>query len=189
MFQETLPVPSEFPPFVLPQDRLLTLSELMDLWSRAAAGEQIPMSESELIKLVEMKSDDYRMAFDHAEAEAAQFKAYAEEMKERSRQAQSRADRIKSFLGMQMAGMGLTKISGRLFTARVQEFKSIEVDFDHPSNEDAMRFPLLVKPKFEWSKTAIKERIEAGESYSFARVVSRPKVVFGTVPTVKGEGK
>ena len=189
MFQETLPVPAESTPFVLPQDRLLTLSELMDLWGRAAAGEQIPMTESELIKLVEMKADDYRMAHDFAESEAAQFKGYAAEMTDRASQAQSRADRIKAFLAIQMAEMGLTKISGRLFTARVQLYESTQVDFDKPSAEDAMRFPLLVKPKFEWSKTSIKEAIEAGETFSFARQVKTPKVVFGTIPSAKGEGK
>jgi hypothetical protein len=159
----------------------LTLDEILSHWFAEADGQPCPYTRDQLVGMMDLKVDDYRIAKDRLEDEAKRWAEYAREMTAEKQRCERQVERMKGFVLDLMAHYGVDVLRGEKFQVKRTSSERTRLLTDEVTDEHLTAWPDFVRTRHEFRLDEIKRAIKDGIDVPFAVIEEHPSVRFGAV--------
>lgn len=138
------------------------------------------LDESEQLALrstILEKVDEYAVFERQLCDEVKRLREIAKEFTEAARVSEKRLERFHEHVKYVMEANGFEKLPGAKFEVQLRENPPKVIVDQEPTSFDAEAYPSLVRTKWEWNKSVIKDML-AERDIPFARLVRERRAVF-----------
>lgn len=133
---------------------------------KAVDDEMIEINLDEQIDLIEngkVKVDSYKYVLDKLEVQSIYLKKREEEVEKARKAIEANIKRIKEHLIKSLRENGFDKFTGNEYVVKLQRAApAVEIKAE-PTAALKIRYPDLIRTKYEWDKTAVKDRLKEGD--------------------------
>lgn len=141
-------------------------ASLWDLQSALLRCEDEINSTEELEQLIGQiadKVDGIKMVIDILNADAVRLGDYAKDMTAKKKAAEASAERLKQYVTSSLIGHDTSFEVGHQWKVQLTSHEKVTLEND-ATIDDLFEFGSeIVKTSYEWNKTALKKRLEAGD--------------------------
>lgn len=155
----------------------MTLGQLLDLMNRIDDGIESQEIDLNLAHLVEVKVDAYKGVMDRMDAALEILQARVKRLK-------SNREAIENLMARHMVQNQFERLPGVDCDAVIRWSERC-IPLRDPTEADYVANSDMVRVKFEWSLSAIKDALKAGKKIDFAELIKKANLQF----KVKKESK